>query len=101
MMVSVTISLQDKTLERIERFPWINWSEIAREEIAKKEIFERFIKANVLTKQDQEFCDKLDWHPVDDLPLKQEFVDRLKKLSKKKAGKAMSVSEFNSWCKSL
>ena len=81
-MVSVTIALEEKTMDKIDHFPWINWSEIAREEIAKKDIFERFLKTRKITDEDQKFCENIDWHPVDWLPLREEFVRRMKKTNK-------------------
>ena len=81
-MVSITFPLEDKLFSAIERFPWINWSELAREKLNKKRIFEEFIKTGTLSDKDQEFCDKIDWYPVDELELKEEFIKELKKARK-------------------
>lgn len=35
-MVSVTFSVGDDFKSDMEKFPWINWSEMAREELAKE-----------------------------------------------------------------
>jgi len=47
-MVSITISLDDKTKKEMEKFSWINWSEVARdillERIKKQEKLERLKK---------------------------------------------------------
>ena len=43
-----------------------------------KSIFEKYIKTVKLTKEETEFCEKIDWHPVDELPLKEEFIKKLK-----------------------
>ena len=69
--------------------------------LMKQSIFERFIESRTLSADDQEFCDKIDWHPVDELPLKKEFVEELIKSSKKPHGKAMTIDEFNKRCESL
>ena len=100
-MVSVTISLDDELKAKVERFLWVNWSEVGREEALKKEIFERFIKTGTLSDVDQEFCDKVGWYPIDELELKEEYIEKLKKSIKKPAGKPMTVEEFNKWCDSL
>lgn len=101
-MVSITFSLDDALMKRFERFEWINWSALAREEAEKREIFETFIRTGELSKRAREFCDKLDWHPVDELALKDEIVKQLKEsLKKNPSGKSMAVNEFDEWCKSL
>ena len=72
----------------------MNWSEIAREETLKKLIFENYIKTGKLSDEEWEFCDKIDWHPVDELPLKEEFIKRLKLIRKEKPLKVKSVSDI-------
>ncbi len=73
-MACITISIEKQFKERLSRFPWVNWSEIGREEILKRYTFEKYIKTGKLTKEENEFCEKIDWHPVDELPLKDEFI---------------------------
>ncbi|MBA5942461.1 MAG: hypothetical protein H0M93_03955 [Methanophagales archaeon] len=46
----------------------------------KRDIFEEFIETGELSADDQEFCDKIDWYPVDELPLKEEYVKKLKQM---------------------
>lgn len=94
-MVSVSIAVEESFKERVESFAWVTWSEVAREEAIKKEIFEKFIKTGTLSADDQEFCDEIDWYPVDELPLKEEYVKKLKKLSKEPAGKPMTIEELD------
>lgn len=81
-MVSLTFSLSDKIFSLIGRFSWINWSEIAREKLNKERIFKGYFKKGELSEEDWEFCEKMDWHPVDELPLKKEFVKELKERKK-------------------
>lgn len=100
-MVSMSIAVEESFKAEIESFAWVTWSEVAREEALKKEIFERFLKTGTLSEEDQKFCDETDWYPIDELPLKEEYVKKLKELSKKPAGKPMTVEEFNNWCDSL
>ncbi len=96
-MVSITVTLDDKIKAKIEKFSWVNWSDLAREEALKKEIFERFIKTGTLTNEDQEFCDSIDWYPVDELPLREEYVKKLKKIEKGPHSKAMNLEELDKW----
>ncbi len=100
-MAGITLQLETELKSEIEHFSWVNWSEIARGEVLKKEIFERFIKTGTLSDDDQKFCDKIDWYPVDELPLRKEFIEELKKAEKKPSGKAMTKEEFDKWCEEL
>jgi len=93
-MASVTLSVNEEFKERIKQFLWINWSEIAREETKKKLIFENYMKTKEITEEDWKFCEKIDWHPVDELPLKEEFVEKLRKIKEEKSVKFKSVSEI-------
>lgn len=77
-MVSITIPLEDNIPVEIERFPWVNWSEVARENALKKEIFDRFIKGEELSKSDEEFCEEMNWDPIDWLEVREEYVKKIK-----------------------
>ncbi|MFH0875602.1 MAG: hypothetical protein V1859_06705 [archaeon] len=77
-MVSITLSVADEYKAELKRFSWVNWSELAREELLKKDIFEQFMKTRKLSEEDTKFCEAIDWHPVDELPLKEEYVKKLK-----------------------
>ena len=43
-MACITITVEDSLKQRLSRFPWVNWSEVGREEILKRYIFEKYIK---------------------------------------------------------
>lgn len=94
-MPTITLSLSERFKSEIKQFSWVNWSEVAREEILKKDIFEEFIKTGTLSDDDQEFCDKIDWHPVDELPLKESFVKELEKARDEPSGKPMTLEELD------
>lgn len=93
-MVSVTLSVTDQFKEELKHFQWVNWSEIAKEETKKKLIFEKYLKTKEVSDEDGQFCDEIDWHPVDELPVKEEYVEKLKKIRKEKSIKVDSVSDI-------
>ena len=90
-MASITLSVSEEFKSQLKQLSWVNWSEIAREESMKKLIFENYIKTGTLTDEEWEFCEKIDWHPVDELPLKEEFIKKLEKRAKGKFLKLKSV----------
>lgn len=93
-MASITLSVDDKFKEQLKHFLWVNWSEIAREEVRKKLISEKYMQTGELSDKDWEFCEKIDWHPVDELPLKEEYIEKLKQIEKEKPIKIRSVSDI-------
>jgi len=93
-MASLTLSVSDEFKNKLKTFMWVNWSEIAREEAMKKLIFENYIKTGRITDEEWEFCEKIDWHPVDELPLKEEFKKELERRKKEKSIKIKSVSDI-------
>lgn len=62
--------------------------------LMKRDIFERYKQTGEITDEDWEFCDKIDWHPVDELPLKEESIKRLESAKKEKPIRYKSVDEF-------
>ena len=93
-MTSITLSISDYLRTLLGTFEWVNWSEISREEILKKIIFEKYLTTKSLSDEDWKFCEKIDWHPVDELPMKEEFKRKLEKIKKEKSIKLKSVSEI-------
>ena len=93
-MASVTLSVTDQFKEQLKHFQWVNWSEIAKEETRKKIIYEKYMQTRKVSDEDWKFCEEMDWHPVDELPLKEEFVEKLKKIRKEKSNKVSSVSDI-------
>ncbi len=91
-MVSITLSMNEELKNELKRFSWINWSEIAKEEAQKKIIFENYITTGNITNEEWEFCQKIDWHPVDELPLKEEFK---KEMEKRRKGTFIKIKSLN------
>lgn len=100
-MANLTIQLGQELKQKTIHFAWINWSELSKEGLLKKRIFERFLQTGTLSDKDQEFCDSIDWYPVDELPLKESFVKELKQSRKEPLGKSKTIEEFNKWCDEL
>ena len=61
----------------------------------KKRIFERYIKTGELSDEDWMFCERIDWHPVDELPLKESFVKELEEARDEPSGKSMTLEELD------
>jgi len=93
-MACITITVEKSLKERLSKFPWVNWSEIGREEILKRYIFEKYLQSGDLTKEENEFCEKLDWHPVDELPLKEEFIEKIQRIRKGKYHKFNTIEDL-------
>ena len=93
-MASLTLSVSDEFKNKLKKFLWVNWSEIAREETMKKLIFENYVKSGNITDEEWKFCEKIDWHPVDELPFKEEFIKKLESVKKEKSIKLKSVSDI-------
>lgn len=93
-MVSLTLSVSEELKNRLKSFLWVNWSEVAREEAMKKLIFENYLKTGTVSDEEWKFCEKIDWHPVDELPFKDEFIKRLEAIKKEKPLRIKSVSDI-------
>ncbi len=93
-MVSITIPLPEEVKLELDRFPWVNWSEVGREDLLRKEIFEDYMETGELSKEAEEFCESIDWHPVDELPFKEEFIKEVLKRAKEPSIKVKSVDEI-------
>jgi hypothetical protein len=100
-MACITISVEKSFKERLERFSWVNWSQIGREELLKRYIFDKYVKTGNLSKDEEKFCETVDWHPVDELPLKEEFVKKMKKIQKENYSKPMTPAEAKKWFEEL
>ena len=98
-MASLTLSVSEEFKSQLKEFLWVNWSEIAREEAMKKLVFENYLKTGSVADEDWAFCEKIDWHPVDELPLKAELKRELEQRKKEKSVKLKSVSDVFKACR--
>ena len=60
MMVSLTLSVTEDFKKDLKSLSWVNWSEIAREEVTKKLIFEKYIKRGILSDDEDKFFESID-----------------------------------------
>ena len=93
-MASLTLSVSEEMRNQLKAFLWVNWSEIEREETMKKLIFENYIKTGAITDDEWDFCERIDWHPVDELPLKEEFKKEMEKRTKEKGIRFKNINEL-------
>ena len=83
---------KNKKLRKIRKL--VNYTKREKDEILKRYIFEKYIKTKKLSKEENDFCEKIDWHPTDELPLREELIAKLKKIRKGKYHKYGSIKEL-------
>ena len=96
-MACITVPLEESLKQRISKFSWVNWSDVGREESLKKELFDKYVKTGKLSDEEWKFCEKIDWIPGDWLPLRKEFVKKIKGIEKGPHSKAMTPDELDKW----
>lgn len=62
--------------------------------LMKRDILERYRQTGEITDEDWNFCDRIDWHPADESPLKEEFVEDIRKAKAEHSLKLKSVSDI-------
>ena len=93
-MVSVTVTITEDAREELKSLGWVNWSELAREETKKKVIFDNYMKTGKITKEENEFCEEIDWHPVDELPMREEHRKEMERRLKEKPIRVNAISDI-------
>ena len=93
-MASITLSISEELKNQLKSLQWVNWSGIAREETTKKLIFENYMKTGNISDEEWKFCEKIDWHPVDELPLKEDFKKEMERRKKEKGIKFKNMAEL-------
>ena len=99
--MNVTLSLDKNISKVVQSNKYIKWTEVARDaikqkatEIRKEEIFNKYMKKQKLSEDDNKFIETIDWHPVDELPLKDSFAKELKKADTEKRIKLKSIKDL-------
>ena len=93
-MATITVPVPDDLYRRMEHFSWVKWSEVAINSLRKREIFDKYIRTGELSAEDAEFCDKMDWHPVDEMPLREDFVRKLEESKKETSLRVKDISDL-------
>jgi hypothetical protein len=100
-MACITVNVEPSLKKRMQQYSWVNWSEVGRQEALKRDIFEGYIQSGKISPDDSRFCETIDWHPVDELPLKADYSERLKKIENGSHGRRMKGKQFKGWLEGL
>jgi len=97
-IMNMTLSLDKNLSQVVQANKYIKWTEVARDaikqkaiEIKKAEIFNKYVKKQELSEDEYNFLEEIDWHPVDEFPLKDSFVKELKRADNEKRIKLKSI----------
>jgi predicted CopG family antitoxin len=93
-MATLTIPVDDEFYQKIQELSWIRWSRVVQEGIRKRKILEIYIRNNTISESDASFCESIDWHPVDELPVKKEVIDKIKSEDKSCLVKVKDVADI-------
>ena len=98
--MNLTLSVSGELEKLVKKHPEIKWTEFARQGmlneavgIKKTEILRKVIEKKDITKEDMEWMDNNDWHPVDEMGLKSSFINDSFRISKK--GKFRKVERLS------
>ncbi len=93
-MSTLTIPIDDELYAKVQVLSWVRWSKVVQDGIRKRKILETYLREKSISEEDAAFCEDIDWHPVDELPIKQEFIAMLKKTDKGPVVAVKDVSDI-------
>ena len=100
-MANITLSISDAIRAQMDQYSEIKWSEVAKSAIAAKvielrkfSILKKYVDKEPIPDADWAWMDEHDWHPVDELPMKKEYVKSLKAAMREKSY-PFSLSDLN------
>ncbi len=93
-MTNMTVPLDDELYDRIHKLSWVRWSKVAQNGIKKRRIFETYMRDKNISEENAVFCEMIDWYPVDELPLKEEIIDKIKKIDKQASVPVKDISDI-------
>lgn len=93
-MSTLTIPIDDELYDKVQSLSWIRWSKVVQDGIRKRKILETYLREKSISEDDAAFCEAIDWHPVDELPIRQEVIDKLKKADKRSLVAVRNVSDI-------
>ena len=98
-MSNITLYVPENVKQKMGQYSEIKWSEIVRKailtklkEMRKYELLRKYVEKEQFTKQDLQWMDENDWHPVDEKQMKLSFIKDLQK--KKKFTKVKNIDEI-------
>ena len=87
--MNITLSVSGELERLIKKHPEIKWTEVARkgmfseaERLQKLELLRKFVDKEPISDEDFEWMDTHDWHPVDEMGLRPEFVKESLRISR-------------------
>ena len=100
--MNITLSVSGELEKLIKEHPEIKWTELARQgmlseagKLKKLELLRKFIDKEPISEEDFRWMDEHDWHPVDEMEFRPEFVKESLRISKKgKFRKVKKVSDL-------
>ena len=93
-MSTLTIPIDDELYNRIQGMSWVRWSRVVQDGIKKRKILETYIRDKKISEEDASFCESIDWHPADELPIKQELIDEIKSIEKESLTPVKNISDI-------
>lgn len=99
--MNLTMSISGEAEEIVKRNRQIKWTEIARAAIKeealklkKLEMLSKYLDKKPINRKDWQSMERLDWHPVDEIELKESFVSQVLKASREKSKRINSSNEL-------
>ena len=99
--MNLTMSITGEEEQVVKSNRHIKWTEIARKAIReeaiklrKLEMLSKYLDKKPITAQEWRLMDKIDWHPADEIELKDDFAKRVIRASREKTRKVNSISEL-------
>lgn len=99
--MNLTMSLSGEEEQIVKGNRHIKWTEVARKAIReealklkKLQLLSRYLDKKPISAEEWRLMDKIDWHPVDEIELKDSFVKEILKASRGKSAKVKHIKEL-------
>ncbi len=99
--MNVTLSISGELEQVVKSHKHIKWTEIARaamrqeaEKLKKLEILQKYMEKKPLSEEEWRWMDNIDWHPVDEMEYKRQFIEEMKRLEKEPTIKVKNIKKF-------
>ncbi|PIU21090.1 MAG: hypothetical protein COT15_04010 [Candidatus Diapherotrites archaeon CG08_land_8_20_14_0_20_34_12] len=88
--MNITMSVSGDLEKGIRKYPHIKWTEVARKamteelgKVRKLEILQKFIDKEKFSDEDEEWMNRNNWHPIEQLALNPKFIKEAQRIEKK------------------